>query len=141
LFSASDKHYKWGLHDRDPLKQWTKGRATLLGDAAHPMLPYLGQGACQAMEDGVVLASALAAMPDDWPSALKLYERVRLPRASRVVLSARDRGEDNHLVSPVKAWKRDILIAIRKRFSSDKTGRGSAWIFDYDAGSESVLTA
>jgi salicylate hydroxylase len=141
LFSASDKHYKWGLHDRDPLKQWTKGRATLLGDAAHPMLPYLGQGACQAMEDGVVLASALAAMPDDWPSALKLYERVRLPRASRVVLSARDRGEDNHLVSPVKAWKRDILIAIRKRFSSDKTGRGSAWIFDYDAGSESVLAA
>jgi salicylate hydroxylase len=141
LFSASDKHYKWGLHDRDPLKQWTKGRATLLGDAAHPMLPYLGQGACQAMEDGVVLAAALDSMPDDVESALKLYERVRLPRASRVVLSARDRGEDNHLVSPLKAWKRDILIAVRKRFSPDKTGRGSAWIFEYDAGSPDVLVA
>jgi salicylate hydroxylase len=139
LFSASEKHYKWGLHDRDPLKQWTKGRATLLGDAAHPMLPYLGQGACQAMEDGVVLAAALDSMPEDLPGALQLYERVRLPRASRVVLSARERGEDNHLVSPVKAWKRDIMIALRRRFSSDKTGRGGSWIAEYDAGSPDVL--
>jgi salicylate hydroxylase len=141
LFSASEKHYKWGLHDRDPLKQWTKGRATLLGDAAHPMLPYLGQGACQAMEDGVVLATALASNPDNHPSALMLYERARLPRASRVVLSARDRGEDNHLASPLKAWKRDILIALRKRFSRDRTGRGGGWIFEYDAGADDVLVA
>jgi salicylate hydroxylase len=133
LFSASEKHYKWGLHDRDPMKQWTKGRVTLLGDAAHPMLPYLGQGACQAMEDGVVLAAALAKMPDDLPSALKLYEELRLPRASRVVLTSRERGKDNHLVSPLAAWKRDALIAIRKRFGRDISGRGTAWIPEYDA--------
>jgi salicylate hydroxylase len=141
LFSASEKHYKWALYDRDPLTQWTSGRATILGDAAHPMLPYLGQGACQAMEDGVVLAAALAALPDDVCAALELYERVRLPRASRVVLTARERGEDNHLVSPWAALKRDALIAIRRRFGVDPTGRGTAWIFDYDAGSSSALSA
>jgi len=141
IFSASEKHYKWALHDREPLSQWTKGRVTILGDAAHPMLPYLGQGACQAMEDGCVLAAALAAMPDDVPGALKLYERARLPRANRVVLAARARGEDNHLVSPLAALKRDALIALRQRFGSDRTGRGTGWIFDYDAGSEDVLRA
>ncbi|HEX5371039.1 MAG TPA: FAD-dependent monooxygenase [Dehalococcoidia bacterium] len=141
LFSASEKHYKWALYDREPLPKWTKGRATILGDAAHAMLPYLGQGACQAMEDGVVLASALDSMPDDVSGALKLYERVRLPRANRVVISARERGVDNHLVSPIAAWKRDILIALRKRFSADQTGRNSAWLFDYDAASPDVLVA
>jgi salicylate hydroxylase len=139
IFSASDKHYKWALHDREPLSQWTKGRATIMGDAAHSMLPYLGQGACQAMEDGCVLAAALASMPEDLPCALKLYERVRLPRANRVVLAARDRGEDNHLVSPWAARKRDLLIALRQRFGADRTGRGTGWIFDYDAGSDEVL--
>jgi salicylate hydroxylase len=135
LFSASERHYKWALYDRDPLPQWSKGCVTILGDAAHPMLPYLGQGACQAMEDGCVLGAALDAMPDDPRAALQLYERVRLPRANRVVLSARERGEDNHLVSPWAALKRDAFIALRRRFGVDPTGRGSAWIFDYDAGS------
>jgi len=133
LFSASERHYKWALYDRDPLARWTKGRATILGDAAHPMLPYLGQGACQAMEDGCVLAAALFACPDDIPAALQLYERSRLPRARRVVLASRDRGEDNHLVSRWATLKRDLLIAARRRFSrQDPTGRGTAWIFDYD---------
>jgi len=139
LFSASERHYKWALYDRDPLERWTVGRATILGDAAHPMLPYLGQGACQAMEDGVVLASALAAGSGDVPAALQVYERVRLPRARRVVLTARERGEDNHLVSPLAAIKRDALIALRQRFGRDRTGRGTAWIFDYDAGADDVL--
>jgi salicylate hydroxylase len=141
LFSASEKHYKWALYDRDPLTQWTKGRVTILGDAAHPMLPYLGQGACQAMEDGCVLAAALTALPEHVCGALQLYERVRLPRARRIVLTARERGEDNHLVSPWAALKRDALIALRRRFGTDPTGRGAAWIFDYDAGSPTILAA
>ena len=139
LFSASEKHYKWALYDREPLSQWTEGRVAILGDAAHPMLPYLGQGACQAMEDGCVLATALASMLDDLPGALKLYERVRLPRANRVVLEARARGEDNHLVSPWAALKRDVLIKLRQRFGKDRTGRGSGWIMEYDAGAPDVL--
>ena len=135
LFSVSKVHYKWALHDREPLDHWTVGRVTLLGDAAHPMLPYLGQGACQAMEDGVVLARAIEAQPDDLSAALKLYENTRLARANRVVLSARARGVDNHLVSPIAAFKRDMLIAIRRHFGKDPSGRRSAWIPDYDAAS------
>jgi 2-polyprenyl-6-methoxyphenol hydroxylase-like FAD-dependent oxidoreductase len=88
-----------------------------------------------------VLAASLAAMPEDVSGALKLYERVRLPRAQRVVLTSRARGEDNHLVSPWAALKRDALIAFRRRFGADPTGRGAAWIFDYDAGSPGVLAA
>ena len=61
LFAAGDTWYKWALYDRDPIPAWTRGRVSLLGDAAHPMLPYLGQGACQAIEDGAVLATALSA--------------------------------------------------------------------------------
>jgi 2-polyprenyl-6-methoxyphenol hydroxylase-like FAD-dependent oxidoreductase len=141
LFSTSEKHYRWALYDRDPLPTWTRQRVTILGDAAHPMLPYLGQGACQAMEDGCVLANALASCDSDLSAGLQLYERVRRPRASRVVLTARARGEDNHLVSPLAALKRDALIAIRRRFGKDPSGRGTAWIFDYDAGSPEVLAA
>jgi salicylate hydroxylase len=141
LFSASELWYKWALYDRDPIPQWTRGRATILGDAAHPMLPYLGQGAGQTMEDGVVLASALASMPDDLPAALALYERSRRPRASEVVLAARARGADNHLASPLAALRRDLTIAVRKRLRSDQEGRGAGWIWDYDAGSPSALLA
>lgn len=139
LFSASQIWYKWALYDRDPIPQWTKGRVTVLGDAAHPMLPYLGQGACQAMEDGCVLAMAMEAMPDDVPAALQLYERSRRPRASQVVLEARARGVDNHLVSPLAAFKRDALIWLRQRISPDRGGRGLTWIPSYDPGSRSVL--
>ena len=92
LLRAGDTWYKWALYDRDPIPAWTRGRVTLLGDAAHPMLPYLGQGACQAIEDGAVLATALAASSADPVAGLGRYERTRRPRASRVVLTARERG-------------------------------------------------
>ena len=65
LFSHTERCYKWALYDRDPLPRWSKGRVTLLGDAAHPMLPYLAQGAAQAIEDGYVLADLLAQHRDD----------------------------------------------------------------------------
>jgi hypothetical protein len=70
---------------------------------------------------------------------LQLYERSRRPRASQVVLAARARGIDNHLVSPLAALKRDALIWLRQRISSDRGGRGLTWIPAYDAGSRSVL--
>ena len=73
--------FKWGLHDRQPLARWSSGRVTILGDAAHPMSPFLGQGAALAIEDGVVLARCLAEVCD-LPPALALYERVRRPRAA-----------------------------------------------------------
>lgn len=141
LFAAGDTWYKWALYDRDPIPQWTQGRVSVLGDAAHPMLPYLGQGACQALEDGVVLAQALERCQDDLPAGLQLYERVRRPRASQVVLTARSRGVDNHLVSSVAQWKRDVKIAVRKRFTTDISGRNDEWIYDHDASSPEALDA
>ena len=141
IFEAGELWYKWALYDRDPIGQWTRGRVTVLGDAAHPMLPYLGQGACQAMEDGCVLAAALAAQPDDQVTALTLYERARRPRASQVVLAARERGVSNHLASPWATLRRDVSIAVRRRFGRDPDGRGTAWIPEYDASSPDVLGA
>jgi salicylate hydroxylase len=141
VFAAGDTWYKWALYDRDPIPRWTQGRITVLGDAAHPMLPYLGQGACQAIEDGAVLATALSAEPDDPPRALERYERTRRPRASRVVLAARERGVSNHLSSPLAALKRDVTIALRKRLGRDTEGRGAGWIPEYDATSPDVLAS
>ena len=89
------------------------------------MLPYLGQGACQSIEDGCVLAAALATAPEDPPAALALYERSRRPRASQVVLTSRAIGRSNHLTSPLAAWKRDIAIAVRRRLGVDPEGRGT----------------
>jgi len=140
LFAAADTWYKWALYDRDPIPQWTRGRVTVLGDAAHPMLPYLGQGACQAIEDGAVLATALSAEASDPVTGLARYERTRRPRASRVVLTSRERGLSNHLTSRWATWRRDLLIAWRRRVNRrDPEGRGAAWLADYDASSPDVL--
>jgi 2-polyprenyl-6-methoxyphenol hydroxylase-like FAD-dependent oxidoreductase len=87
-----------------------------------------------------VLATAVAAEPDDPAAALQRYERARRPRATRVVLTARERGQSNHLVSPLAALKRDVTIAVRRRLGRrDPEGRGAAWIPEYDASSPDVL--
>jgi len=80
--------FKWGLRDREPLPAWTRGRVTMLGDAAHPMTPYLGQGACMAIEDGMVLGRAFAAS-QDLGEAFSRYEAARRDRANGVQLAAR----------------------------------------------------
>lgn len=107
LFEQVQEVYRWGLFDRDPMPTWSKGRVTLLGDAAHPMLPFLSQGAAMAIEDAYVLAKSLAAVhPENLAQALRLYEEERLPRTSRVQLEARERGRTYHLSDEEKA-KRD----------------------------------
>ncbi len=90
-----DLLYKWGLFDREPLSSWTRGRVTLLGDAAHPVLPFLGHGAVLAIEDGVVLGRAFAAA-DAVPEALQRYEAARRERASFVVHESRKAGKQYH---------------------------------------------
>ncbi len=85
--------FRWALYDREPLPTWTKGRLTLLGDAAHPMLPHLGQGANQSIEDGMALATILAHVDKAAvPSALLAYERLRRERVAEVQLGARKHG-------------------------------------------------
>lgn len=93
LLAQVENPFWWGLFDREPLARWTNGRLTLLGDAAHPMLPHLGQGANQSIEDGAALASTLAASRRcDVQAALATYESLRRPRAAKVQLGSRANG-------------------------------------------------
>jgi salicylate hydroxylase len=88
-----DKTFRWALYDREPLSTWTHGRLTLLGDAAHPMLPHLGQGANQSIEDGMALATILAQVDTAAvPASLRAYERLRRERVAEVQLGARKHG-------------------------------------------------
>jgi salicylate hydroxylase len=93
LLDKVETCFWWGLFDRKPLGAWCNGRLTLLGDAAHPMLPHLGQGANQAIEDGVALSILLEGRTArDVPAALRAYEELRRPRASMVQTESRRNG-------------------------------------------------
>jgi salicylate hydroxylase len=93
LLKQVQSTFRWALYDREPLPTWTKGRLTLLGDAAHPMLPHLGQGANQSIEDGMALATILArANRETLPTALLAYERLRRERVALVQRGARENG-------------------------------------------------
>jgi salicylate hydroxylase len=97
ILGAAPKWHKWALYDRAPLAQWGTGAVTLLGDAAHPMLPYLAQGAAMAIEDAAVLAQRLGATPDDPAGAMRGYERARRARTARVQRDARRNGTAYHI--------------------------------------------
>src|SRR4029079_7016342 len=93
LLAQVQMTFRWALFDREPLPTWTKGRLSLLGDAAHPMLPHLGQGANQSIEDGMALATILArADRATAPKALLAYERLRRERVAQVQRGARENG-------------------------------------------------
>ena len=135
LFKRTDRTqtFKWGLFDRDPMAQWGKGRTTLLGDAAHPMLPFLSQGAAMAIEDGYVLADALAHFGADAPAALAAYEQERRPRTSQVQLQARERGRTYHLASEEEQRKRDLAYQEAQKKNPNAVGIRAEWIYEYDA--------
>jgi 3-hydroxybenzoate 6-monooxygenase len=99
---------RWATADREPIATWTYGRATLLGDAAHPMLQYLAQGACMALEDAVTLGEALAAHDRDVTQAFARYERSRVARTARVVLSAREMGRIYHAKGVERLVRNDL---------------------------------
>jgi len=93
LLSQVEATFRWALYDREPLPTWSQGRLTLLGDAAHPMLPHLGQGANQSIEDGMALATILAyASRATAPAALLAYEQLRRERVAQVQRGARENG-------------------------------------------------
>jgi salicylate hydroxylase len=109
----------WVLCDRDPVENWVDGRVTLLGDAAHPTLQYMAQGACMAMEDAVCLSHELAASPGDPEAALERYRRQRVLRTARVQLQSRAIGE--HVYHPAGAH-----AALRNAIMSAKSN--SEWL-------------
>ncbi len=105
-YVSRERH--WVLHDRDPATNWSKGRVTLLGDAAHPTLQYLAQGAQMAIEDAVVLADKAAAAGDDLEPAFAAYQRERMHRTARVVLSSRFFGEYLHVDGGARELRNDL---------------------------------
>ena len=131
LIENMDRCFKWALYDRDPLESWSRGRTTLLGDACHPMLPFLAQGACMAIEDGYVLARSLR-RHDDVASALKAYEAARRPRTSRVQLGARARSESLHLADPKAMAARNA----RNEADPGLRAREMDWVYDHDVATE-----
>jgi salicylate hydroxylase len=127
ILAHVDSCFWWGLYDREPLTTWTNGRLTLLGDAAHPMLPHVGQGANQAIEDSVALATILARFEvDSVPHALHVYEHARREHAARVQLSSRNNGR-RYDADAANANLRD-----RDRQLSNQA-RDRAWMWDADA--------
>jgi len=113
--------------------KWSKGRVTLLGDAAHPMLPFLSQGAAMAIEDGYVLAQALDALPGRLDEALARYEVERLPRTSRVQLEARERGKTYHLSSKEEQARRDAEYREQQKKDPHAGGIKANWVYAYNA--------
>ena len=110
LLAAPRRWQKWALYDRAPSANWGRGPVTLLGDAAHPMLPFLAQGAAMAVEDAFVVAAALARFADDPARALRDYERQRQPRTARVQRAARRNDLVYHL-GGLTARVRDAALA------------------------------
>jgi salicylate hydroxylase len=140
LFSRTQRCYKWALYDRDPLPRWTEGRVTLLGDAAHPMLPYLAQGAAQAIEDGYVLADMLSRHRSDPQGALETYERTRLPRTARIQLHARERGRINNATSPFARLRRDLGYRLKRLIKPKEHTYKIEWIYGHDVTAEQSVT-
>jgi 2-polyprenyl-6-methoxyphenol hydroxylase-like FAD-dependent oxidoreductase len=115
----------WVLCDREPVKDWSKGAVTLLGDAAHPMLQYLAQGAAMATEDAVCLADKAAATPDDLPGAFRSYVNERYLRTARVQIMARVYGDFYHARGPAAELRNQMLAPRTPEQSYD----GIAWLY------------
>jgi salicylate hydroxylase len=131
MMAAIEQPFLWALILRKPLPRWSMGRVTLLGDAAHPTLPFLASGAVMAIEDGFVLARALERYAVDLEEALKAYERARLERTSRVVNGSADntgRFHNEALSQPDTA--RAYFAA---EFTPDRLRERYDWLYAYDA--------
>jgi salicylate hydroxylase len=134
LIRAAGTPGRWALLDRAPLARWSFGPVTLLGDAAHPMFPFFAQGAAQAMEDAAVLARCLAGDRADPAAALRRYQDVRLPRATRLQEISHARSQVNHLPDGPDQRDRD------QAFTEADPLAANGWIYAYDP-DEAVMAA
>jgi len=131
IVEAIEVPYKWALMVREPMARWSLGRVTLLGDACHPTLPDLAQGACMAIEDACVLARCLEASGKDYATAFKRYEMARIPRTTRIVegsTAAKNRFHDRRLADDEAA---DRYIALE--WTEARTKERYDWLFTYNA--------
>ncbi len=131
MIAAIEQPYRWALVGREPMQSWSLGRGTLLGDACHPTLPFLAQGAGMAIEDGFILARCLDAWPDHPEEALKRYEAARIPRTSRVMRGSAENGRrfhDNALSAPG-----DAQAYVEREWEPGRVAERYDWLYDYDA--------
>jgi 2-polyprenyl-6-methoxyphenol hydroxylase-like FAD-dependent oxidoreductase len=126
LLSLMELERRWAISDRDPIRHWHKGRVVLLGDAAHPALQSLAQGACMAIEDGVCLAEEIEASCGDFEAAFRAYESARLVRTARVQLESRALWEFYH----AGGIARDVRRLTVADWSEDHMFRCLAWLYD-----------
>ena len=132
LLGAVESPFVWGLFEHSPMERWSAGRVTLLGDACHAMLPFLAQGAAQAVEDGAALAGCLAKVGvEGLPGALRRYEALRLPRATKVQHASKENKIRFHLPDGPLQRQRDAAIADA---DADWFLKAIAWVYAHDAG-------
>jgi salicylate hydroxylase len=132
LIGAAEHVFRWALYDREPLPVWSRGRVTLLGDAAHPMLPFMAQGAASAIEDAWILSRVLQDGEDDPVAALGEYERFRRPRTARLQLASRSQGESFHESSRLRRWRRNFVLGFGCRFLPDLAMQQLDWVHGYE---------
>ena len=131
ILAAVEETFVWALFDRAPLERWSSGRVTLLGDACHPMLPFMAQGAAQAIEDGATLAACLADRGETGvPAALVRYEALRKPRASRLQAMSAANKSRFHLPDGPEQADRDAQMA---GGATDFSFDAVAWLYGHDA--------
>ncbi len=130
IIAAAETCFIWAVFDRAPLPRWSKGRATLLGDACHPMYPFMGQGAAQAIEDGATLTACLLAGAADPASALAHYEQLRLPRVTRLQEMSRANKTRFHMRDGPAQQARDAEWAR----AGDRAPEALRWLYMFDAG-------
>jgi salicylate hydroxylase len=119
---------RWATADREPIDNWTHGRVTILGDAAHPTTQYMAQGACMAMEDAVTLGEALRVHKNNWAQALGLYQRSRVARTARIVLSSREMGRIYH----AKGVERLVRNDLWKGRSPERFYDAMEWLYGWN---------
>jgi salicylate hydroxylase len=130
IVHSIDIPYKWALLGRDPLEHFAQGRVCVMGDAAHPTLPFLAQGANMALEDGIILARLLDTCPDV-PSALVRYENARLERTARIVRGSSDNTKRFH--NPALGSAEGAAEYIEREFEVSKVRARYDWLYEYDA--------
>ena len=128
LIAVTERVFKWALFERQPLTTWTRGRVALLGDAAHPMLPYLGQGAGQCIEDAFVFAHCLTLDRDDPQRAIETYAARRGERAAAVQVASRDSGRMMQLMDPAEVMARNARLSETPEAPVARFD----WIWSYD---------
>ena len=131
IIRAVDQPFKWALVGREPLERWSQGRATLLGDACHPTLPFLAQGAGMAIEDGFILARCLEAHADDPTEALRRYEATRMARTARVMRGSAENGRRFH--SNLLSTPAEAQVYVDREFEPARIAERYDWLYDYDA--------